>query len=99
MNKFLTQIKKFNQIVDRYDSFIFDFNGVLWYGPTRYKDAFETLHKLRDMKKNIYFITNCSSDTRQQYAHYLYNAGFKTSHENVYPVTYFGPAFLKMRYP
>jgi phosphoglycolate phosphatase len=99
MNKFSNKISHFSDICTKYTSFLFDLNGVLWYGPYVYKEAFETLNFLKERGKKVFFISNMSTHTRQKYQTTLKEYGFDTSLDYVYSASYFVPAFIKYKYP
>lgn len=52
-------------IADRYDSFIFDCDGVLWKGNELIEGADATIRALQAMQKNVFFMTNNSLKTRK----------------------------------
>jgi len=62
------EIKKWDgKRVEDYDTFIFDCDGVLWRGADKIPGASDTVKKLMDMGKNVYFVTNNSTKSRKQY--------------------------------
>jgi len=95
----LLKPRKFSEIYGKYSTFFFDLNGVLWYGRHVFKEAFETLNLLHNQGKNIFFITNSSTHTRERYRSVLENNGYKTTVEHVYSASYFAPAYIKWKYP
>jgi HAD superfamily hydrolase (TIGR01450 family) len=54
--------------VDRYDAFLFDLDGVVWRGEEPVPGAVETIARLREMGKNVVFVTNNASRTPRDYA-------------------------------
>lgn len=61
------------KLIETTDNFFFDCDGVLWKGTHTIPKALETLEYLRSLKKNLYFITNNSSNTREEYQKKLYS--------------------------
>ena len=53
--------------LDRYESFIFDCDGVLWTGSQPIPGSVETLKYLHNAGKQLLFITNNASKSRMQY--------------------------------
>lgn len=54
-------------LLDRYDNFLFDCDGVLWRGSELLPDADKALDLLRSLGKRVFFVTNNSSKSRAQY--------------------------------
>ena len=52
-----------SEIVDKYEYFIFDCDGVIWNGPDVIKEAVEFIKKLYELKKSIFYLSNI--DNRQ----------------------------------
>jgi ribonucleotide monophosphatase NagD (HAD superfamily) len=55
----------FDEIVEKYDYFLFDCDGVLWQGSSEIENALKALSHLMSLKKEVYLITNNSSRLRQ----------------------------------
>lgn len=60
-------IKKMEELIKETDNFFFDCDGVLWKGSHTIPKALETLENLRSKNKKLFFITNNSSNTREEY--------------------------------
>lgn len=45
-----------SNLINNYDTFLFDCDGVLYYGDTPIKTAINVVNKLIDLNKNVYFI-------------------------------------------
>lgn len=57
-----------SSLLDRYDTFLLDCDGVLWHDSTPIEGAMETLSMLQnDLKKRLVFVTNSSVRSRRQY--------------------------------
>lgn len=94
-----TTIPSFTQLLDKYDAFIFDCDGVLWNGEQRLDRAFTTLDKLKESNKSVFFITNNSTKSRKKYVHKFEEFGFKATTDNIYSSSFVAPAFIKLHYP
>lgn len=68
-------------ILENFDSFILDMDGVLWNGPTPIRGSIEALNRLSRSNKNIYFLTNNSSKTRGDLVKKLETFGFNNCNE------------------
>jgi len=63
-------------ILDKYEGFVFDMDGVLWEGATLIPKARETVEYLMHAGKKVFFVTNNSSATRKQYIAKLKKLGY-----------------------
>ena len=52
----------FDDLIDKYDYFMFDCDGVLWHGPDAIEGSFYALERLSS--KTVVLITNASMRTR-----------------------------------
>lgn len=62
----LTQASEYAALVERYDNFLFDCDGVIWEGDRVYDGVRETLAHLRRLGKRIFFVTNNATKSRTQ---------------------------------
>lgn len=53
--------------VDRYNTFLFDCDGVVWVGDTLLPHVKETMQLLQSKKKDLVFVSNNSTKSRQDY--------------------------------
>ncbi len=68
-------------LANRFDCFIFDLDGVVYRGSRPLPHAIETLKLLHAHGREVYFLTNNSGHTRQQYAEKLCRMGFTAEPE------------------
>ncbi len=54
-------------LLDKYDNFLFDCDGVLWLGDHLLPKVVETLHFLKSKGKKLIFVTNNSTKSRDNY--------------------------------
>jgi phosphoglycolate phosphatase len=92
-------VSNFLELVDLYETFIFDCDGVIWEAGTKLDQAFETLNFLREKGKNIFFVTNNSTKSRKKYSQRISSLGFETPKETIYPSSFVAPAYLRIQYP
>jgi 4-nitrophenyl phosphatase len=64
--------------LDRYDSFIFDCDGVLWNGKSPIHGSADAIAHLKEAGKQCYFLTNNSASSRTQYVAKFSSLGFGT---------------------
>lgn len=62
-------------LANRFDCFIFDLDGVVYRGKCPLPHAIETLNLLQEHGREVYFLTNNSGYTREQYAQKLNQMG------------------------
>ncbi|GJN89294.1 hypothetical protein Rhopal_002274-T1 [Rhodotorula paludigena] len=77
----------YRQLLDRYDTFLFDCDGVIWTGPAGNvltDDIVETLDLLRSEGKKLAFITNNATRSRQDYVDKFAGFGIKVSIDEVF---------------
>lgn len=65
----ITSKAQVEKLLDSYDYFLFDCDGVLWLGDHLIPDVPETLDLLRAKQKELIFVTNNSTKSRQDYVH------------------------------
>lgn len=58
-------------LANRFDTFVFDLDGVVYRGKCALPHAVEVLNLLQDSGRQVFFVTNNSGATRQQYANRL----------------------------
>eukprot|EP00386_Alphamonas_edax_P006039 GDKI01019671.1.p1 GENE.GDKI01019671.1~~GDKI01019671.1.p1 ORF type:complete len:386 (+),score=90.61 GDKI01019671.1:82-1239(+) len=76
------QVKK--DVIDRFDAFIFDMDGVLWEGEHMIPGAVECVHHLHTtLGKKVFFCTNNSMASRKEYVSKLTKLGFANIHEDM----------------
>ena len=93
------RLKSFSEIVEKYENYIVDFDGTVWSGPIKYEDAFKTLNILKEIGKNIIFVTNSSHKSRKAYQEKLKKFGFESPLDKIYNATLFALLYIKQNYP
>ena len=66
-------------LAERYDSFLFDLDGVLYRGDEAVPGADDTIRRLRASGKGVAFVTNNSSRTPEQVAAKLASFGIEAA--------------------
>ena len=61
----LSTFRDYQTLVDKYDNFLFDLDGVVWEGDTVISGAPETLQYLRQAGKRLFFVTNNATKSRE----------------------------------
>ncbi|KAG8981624.1 hypothetical protein FRB94_006679 [Tulasnella sp. JGI-2019a] len=63
----LTSPTDYQSFIDKFDTFLFDCDGVLWHGDDLEPGVVDVLAYLRQSKKNILFVTNNATKSRAKY--------------------------------
>lgn len=64
-------------LLDQYDYFLFDCDGVIWLGDHLLPSAAETIDLLKQLNKTVIFVTNNSSKSRADYVKKFSKLGIK----------------------
>ena len=90
-----------NELAEKYDTFLLDCDGVIWSGSRPIDQAFEVMTWLSEMPgKQIFFLTNSSGRTREEYAEKIRKFGFKTcTKDMVYGSAYTTARYLREQHP
>ncbi|ODV91970.1 hypothetical protein CANCADRAFT_147466 [Tortispora caseinolytica NRRL Y-17796] len=84
------------EFIDKYDTFLFDCDGVLWLGTQPIVGAIEVVEQLLAHKKQVLFVTNNSTKSREQYAKKFAQLGFKgVTPDNIFGSAYATAVYLK----
>jgi HAD superfamily hydrolase (TIGR01457 family) len=84
-------------IVDRYDAFLFDLDGVFYRGSDPVPDAARSLAELRARNKRVAFVTNNASATPSSVARRLGAAGVEAAVEEIETSALSTASLLKAR--
>ncbi|GIV04999.1 MAG: sugar-phosphatase [Fimbriimonadales bacterium] len=68
-------------LASRFETFVFDLDGVVYRGKQPLPHAIEVLNLLQDSGRQVFFLTNNSGATRQQYAEKLQAMGVEAHPE------------------
>lgn len=86
------------RVFEKYDNILLDCDGVLWSTDhyTKFENIGESMQRLRDLNKNIMFITNNSMHARQAYVKKFKDyGGFHADVKDIYAVSYVAALYLK----
>lgn len=70
-------------LLQKYDTFLFDCDGVLWSGSQPINGAAKALSKLRQAGKKVVFVTNNSSQSRAKYLAKFKKMGIQANAEEI----------------
>jgi len=74
--------ERINSIIDETETFIFDCDGVLWYGNKQLEGAVKFVNELKRREKNVYFVTNNNTHTNKYLLEKFKRMGFDNIEEN-----------------
>ncbi|KAJ1955473.1 hypothetical protein EC988_001865 [Linderina pennispora] len=80
--------------VDRYDTFLFDCDGVIWRGTTIIDGVPATLDMLRSLGKRLIFVTNNSNTSRKDYVKKFAKLGITAAEEEIFSSAYATAVYL-----
>ncbi|PVV04011.1 hypothetical protein BB560_001507 [Smittium megazygosporum] len=95
MPKFLVSIEDYRELVNSYDTFLFDCDGVVWLGSTLIPRMKETIEYLRHLHKRVIFVSNNSSVSRKDYSKKFAKLGLEVSEEEVFCTAFATAVYLK----
>ncbi|KAL5604533.1 hypothetical protein BROUX41_002488 [Berkeleyomyces rouxiae] len=78
----------------RFDTFLFDCDGVLWSGDSVYENIPETLNMLTAKGKKIVFVTNNSTKSRNDYQQKLNKMGIPCELDQVFCSSYSASIYI-----
>lgn len=91
-----------NEFADKFDYFLFDCDGVLWYGSKQIGQAFRNIEYLESLGKKVFFVTNSSLISRETMAKKLTNAEFGYKNlkmDHLYPSATLSALYVKQKLP
>ncbi|XP_059486201.1 glycerol-3-phosphate phosphatase [Neocloeon triangulifer] len=95
--KLLSSLVKedFIKFLDSFDTVLTDCDGVLWLENNVLHSANEVLNRLQDMGKKVFYVTNNSTKTREEYVTKCANLGFNAEKSSIISTSYLAASYLK----
>ncbi|PAV17761.1 2-phosphoglycolate phosphatase [Pyrrhoderma noxium] len=90
----LSTTKDYQELLDKYDTWLFDCDGVLWRGTTLIDGAKEFLQLLRSKKKDVIFVTNNATNSRASYKTKFDKLGIEAHVDEVFGSAYAAAVYL-----
>lgn len=82
------------EFIDKFDTFLFDCDGVLWSGDHVYEGIPETLELLKSKGKRTVFVTNNSTKSRQDYVKKLAGMNIQCTPDDVFGSSYSASIYI-----
>ncbi|KAJ2905592.1 hypothetical protein MKZ38_004886 [Zalerion maritima] len=93
--KYLTGDKAaINEFIDKFDTFLFDCDGVLWSGDHVFDGVIDTIQMLHEKGKRTVFVTNNSTKSRQDYLKKLTALNIPATVEDVFGSAYSSAIYI-----
>jgi len=86
-------------MIEKYDAFIFDLDGTIYKGEKLIPNADVTINKLKELKKEIIFVSNKTTGSISDYLKFLNNKGIKIKPEEIINSTIVIKNYLVENYP
>ncbi|PBK90704.1 2-phosphoglycolate phosphatase [Armillaria gallica] len=94
MSTRLSSAEDYASLIDKYDTWMFDCDGVLWHGDRLIDGAVDVLRLLRDRKKSVLFVTNNATKSRKSYKGKFDQLGVEAHVDEIYGSAYAAAVYL-----
>ncbi|CAL9733197.1 4-nitrophenylphosphatase [Monosporozyma servazzii] len=84
-----------NAFFDKFDTFLFDCDGVLWLGNYLLPNTIEFLNKLESLGKQVFFVTNNSTKSRATYKKKFASFGIDVKIEQIFTSGYASAIYVR----
>ncbi|KAK7439856.1 hypothetical protein VKT23_017427 [Stygiomarasmius scandens] len=91
---FPTTVEDYRKIVDDYDTWLFDCDGVIWKGNTPIQGAAEVSQFLRSRGKRIIFVTNNPTHSRATFKKKFAAMGVEASVDEIFSSAYASAVYI-----
>ncbi|KAK4047037.1 hypothetical protein OIO90_006358 [Microbotryomycetes sp. JL221] len=86
---------QYKEIVDKYDNFLFDLDGVVWEGDHVIEGAPQALEYLRRAGKRLFFVTNNATKSRESNKAKFDKMGIECQVDEIFSSAWASAAYLK----
>ncbi|CCH41830.1 Phosphoglycolate phosphatase [Wickerhamomyces ciferrii] len=91
----ITSKEQVHELLNNYDTFVFDCDGVIWLGDHKIPGAVESIELLKKLGKQVIFVTNNSTKSRQAYTKKFEKFGLNISKEEIFGSAYASATYLQ----
>jgi len=92
--KKLSTKEEYSTLVDKYDTFLFDCDGVLWNGESVVDGVIDVLSMLRSKNKDVIFVTNNATRSREDYKGKFDKMGVQAKVEEIFGSAYASAVYI-----
>ncbi|KAJ6625088.1 HAD-like domain-containing protein [Mycena sp. CBHHK59/15] len=90
----LSSSSEYEALLDKYDTWMFDCDGVLWHGDRLIDGAVDVLEILRARKKKVLFVTNNATKSRKSYKGKFDQLGVEAHVDEIYGSAYVAAVYI-----
>ncbi|KAF5372550.1 hypothetical protein D9758_005151 [Tetrapyrgos nigripes] len=90
----LSSPEEYAKLLDQYDTWMFDCDGVLWHGDRLIDGALDVLRLLRERNKKILFVTNNATKSRRSYKGKFDQLGVEANVDEIYGSAYAAAVYI-----
>ncbi|KAG6832870.1 hypothetical protein H0H87_012803 [Tephrocybe sp. NHM501043] len=94
MSARLSSEQDYATLLDKYDTWMFDCDGVLWHGDRLIDGAVDVLELLRRKNKKVLFVTNNATKSRKSYKGKFDHLGVQAHVDEIYGSAYAAAVYL-----
>ncbi|KAJ7639761.1 HAD-like domain-containing protein [Mycena polygramma] len=94
MSARLSSVADYETLLDKYDTWMFDCDGVLWHGDRLIDGAIEVLDLLRSRQKKVLFVTNNATKSRKSYKGKFDQLGVEAHVDEIYGSAYAAAVYI-----
>ncbi|XP_006455120.1 hypothetical protein AGABI2DRAFT_187568 [Agaricus bisporus var. bisporus H97] len=94
MNVYLSSSEDYETLLDQYDTWLFDCDGVLWRGDQVVDGVVQVLHILRKRGKKMIFVTNNATKSRKDYKKKFDQVGLEVHVDEIYGSAYAAAVYI-----
>jgi len=91
----LSTKESFSELIDKYDNWLFDCDGVIWGGNHLFPGAAETLSLLRSKGKKMIFVTNNATKSRRSFKTKFDQLGLEVHLDEIFGSAYATAVYLR----
>ncbi|OMJ30069.1 Phosphoglycolate phosphatase 2 [Smittium culicis] len=95
MTQHLSSSAEHSTLIDKYETFLFDCDGVIWLGSKLIPGVKESIEYLKCKGKKLIFITNNSSVSRADYVKKFAKFGIEVDESNIFGSSFATAVYLK----
>jgi 4-nitrophenyl phosphatase len=85
--------------IERFDTFLFDCDGVIWHGQTLIPNVANAIQLLRSRGKRLLFVTNNSTQSRASYKKKFERLGLSVKEEEIFGSAYAAAIYMTHHLP
>jgi len=94
MVSWLKDRAEYAKLIEKYDTFLFDCDGVLWNGDHVIQGVTEVMGYLRSKQKSVIFVTNNAAKSRQDYKSKFDKSGIQAEVDEIFGSAYASAVYL-----